>query len=145
VGAKRAAVMAMAAALGCSPRAAVVDAGTGTPPELGSSLNVRVVADTVVLEIHITNVAADPITLEFMTTQRYDFEVSTLAGERVWRWSAERAFGEALGQEELQPGQSQQYTATWWGGGREGDFAATGRVVSTTYPVELRTSFRLPE
>jgi hypothetical protein len=139
------AVAAVVVSAGCGAHAVqLADGGTGSPPELGSSLNVRVVEDTVVLELHVTNVTAGPITLEFMTTQRYDFQVSTRTGESVWSWSADRSFGEALGQETLQPGDSQRYTTTWWSGGHEGEFVATGRIVSTNYPVELTTGFRLP-
>lgn len=144
MGAKWMMAVAVAAVLGCSPRGAA-DAGTGTPPELGSSLNVRVMEDTVVLEIHITNVASGPIALEFMTSQRYDFGITTMAGDGVWHWSAARSFAQALGREELQPGESRRYSASWVGEGLAGDYVATGWVVSANYPVELRTSFRLPE
>jgi hypothetical protein len=132
--------------VGCAPQAPmpVVEAGAGSSEELGSSLNVRVVQDSARLEIHVTNVASSPIVLEFMTTQRYDFEVSSPDGDPVWRWSADKAFGEALGTESLAPGESRRYEATWSGGGRSGDFVATARIVSANFPVELRTVFRLP-
>lgn len=135
-----------AAVCGCSPNAELrdVEPGAGSPPELGSSLNVRVVGDSARLEIHVTNVASSPIVLEFMTTQRYDFEVSSPDGDPVWRWSADMAFGEALGSESLEPGESRRYEATWSGGGGSGEFIATARIVSANYPVELRTAFRLP-
>jgi hypothetical protein len=130
---------------GCAPQAAPVgDAGSGSPPGLGSSMNVRVVADTVVLEIHVTNVAASPIVLEFGSTQRYDFEIATAAGEALWRWSAARSFAQVVEQETLQPGETRRYSATWVGEGREGEFIASGWVVSSSHPVELRTGFRLP-
>jgi hypothetical protein len=139
-------VAAVMLAVSCAPRPEpVMDAGPGSPPELGSSLNVRVLADTVVLEIHITNVASSPITLEFPSSQRYDFAVSTAEGESVWRWSAARSFAQVLGSEELQPGESRRYSETWVGSGEGRDYVATGWVVSTSYPVELRTAFRLPE
>jgi len=138
--------LVVAAVWGCSPNAGLpeVEPGPGSPPELGSSLNVRVVEDSARLEIHVTNVTSSPIVLEFMTTQRYDFEVSSADGDPVWRWSADKAFGEALGSESLEPGESRRYEATWAGGGGSGDFIATARIVSANYPVELRTAFRLP-
>ena len=117
-------------------------------------MNVRVLEDSVLLEIHVTNVTSSPISLEFTSTQRYDFEIANADGESIWRWSAARSFGQALGEEALQPGDSRRYTATWDGNGddistwdgseREGDFIATGWVVSVNYPVELRTGFQLP-
>lgn len=139
-------VAAVMLVVSCAPRPEpLMDAGPGSPPELGSSLNVRVMEDTVVLEIHITNVASSPITLEFPSSQRYDFAVSTAEGESVWRWSAARSFAQVLGSEELQPGESRRYSETWVGSGEGRDYVATGWVVSTSYPVELRTAFRLPE
>lgn len=131
-------------ALACAPIEPDMDRGTGSPPELGSSLNVRVVDDSVYFDLHVTNTTASPIALEFNTTQRYDFEVSEPDGDRVWRWSGDMMFGQALGVEELAPGESRRWTAVWPGGGHGGDFVATARVVSTNYPVELRTGFRLP-
>jgi hypothetical protein len=138
--------MVVVAAYGCSSNGGLpdVEPGLGSPSELGSSLNVRVVGDSARLEIHVTNVTSSPIVLEFMTMQRYDFEVSSPDGDPVWQWSADKAFGEALGSESLGPGESRRYEATWAGGGGSGDFIATARIVSANYPVELRTAFRLP-
>jgi hypothetical protein len=139
-------IAVMAVLGGCSSSAVPdMDPGAGGPEELGSSLNVRVAEDSVRLELHVTNVASSPIPLEFNTTQRYDFEVSELDGDRVWRWSDGRAFGEALGREVLQPGESRRYAAAWAADGREGEYVATARIVSGNYPVELRTVFALPE
>jgi hypothetical protein len=128
----------------CAPVEPVVDAGAGSPPELGSSLNVRVVEDSVAFEIHVTNTTSSPIALEFATAQRYDFEVSERDGARVWRWSDDMMFAQVLGQEELAPGETRRYMASWLAAGRAGDFVATARIVSSNYPVELRTGFRLP-
>lgn len=122
-----------------------LDVGEGSPDELGSSLNVRVLGDSVRLEVHVTNVAAGPIALEFATTQRYDFDVFEADGDRVWRWSDGMTFGQATGREVLQPGESRRYAASWLARNLEGDFVASARVVSGNYPVELRTGFRLPE
>jgi hypothetical protein len=133
------------AVLGCTPGAApVVDAGSGSPESLGSSLNVRVAGDTVELEIHITNVTSGPIVLEFPSTQRYDFAVSTGRGETVWQWSAARSFATVLGEERLEPGATRRYTAQWPAAVAAGEYVATGWVVSTSHPVELRTEFRVP-
>jgi hypothetical protein len=132
----------LALALGCAR--AGMDAGAGSPAELGSSLNVRVAGDSVHFEVHVTNTTSSPIALEFTTAQRYDFEVSERDGDLVWRWSDGMMFAQALGREDLAPGESRRYMAGWPVPGRQGDFIATARVVSTNYPVELRTGFRLP-
>ncbi|HEX6308101.1 MAG TPA: BsuPI-related putative proteinase inhibitor [Longimicrobiales bacterium] len=129
----------------CSTSTPELDVGAGSPEELGASLNVRVMADSVRLEIHVTNVSGSPIALEFATTQRYDFAISRLDGEAIWRWSEGMMFGQARGREELVPGGSLRYAESWDGQGQEGDYVATARIVSSNYPVELRTGFRLPE
>jgi hypothetical protein len=130
--------------LACAQVGPAVEASDGSPPELGSSLNVRVVADSVAFEIHVTNTTSSPIALEFATAQRYDFEVTQRDGDRVWRWSDGMMFAQALSQEELGPGETRRYMASWSATGREGDYVATARIVSSNYPVELRTGFRLP-
>jgi len=126
----------------CGGRRAEVSPGAGSPEQLGSSLNVRIEADSVVLTLHITNVTGGPIALEFSSGQRYDFEVSQPDGRSVWRWSADRSFMAALGEEVLQPGESRQYSAAWHATARNAEYVATGWLTSTNYPVELRTVFR---
>jgi len=46
-----------------------------------------------------------PRTLEFPTSQRYDFLILDGEGGEVFRWSAERSFLQALGSETLLPGE----------------------------------------
>lgn len=137
-------LLGLALLTSCTRVEPAVDPGAGSPPELGSSLNVRVMDDSVQLEIHITNTTSGPVALEFNTSQRYDFEVDRVEGERVWRWSDDMMFGQVLGREELAPGESRRWTANWPASGREGEYVATARVVSNNLPVELRTLFRLP-
>ena len=115
----------------------------GSPEELGSALNVTVAGDSVRLELHVTNATEAPLLLEFPTSQRYDFAVLE-GGAEVWRWSSDMMFAQALGTEELLPGESRRYMTNWPVPGRAGDYVAEGRLTSTNYPVALRTSFRLP-
>lgn len=120
-----------------------VEPGAGSAPGLGSSFNVSVAADSIRFELHITNVTSDPIVLEFGTGQRYDFAVGLTDGTVVWRWSQDRAFTQALGNETLAAGESRRYAATW-AAGRDGDYVAAAWLTASNYPVELRTVFRLP-
>jgi hypothetical protein len=137
------AVMVLGAGCAVLPGRGEADVGAGSPAELGATLNVRVAADSVRLELHVTNVTAEVLRLEFATAQRYDFEVS-VAGARVWRWSDDMMFAQVLGQEVVLPGESRRYTAAWPATGASGAYTATGWLTSTNYPVELRTAFRLP-
>jgi hypothetical protein len=52
-------------------------------------------------------------------------------------------FTQALGREVVLAGESLRYAAVWSAPGA-GAYIATARLVSTNYPVELRTSFQVP-
>jgi surface antigen len=119
-----------------------VDAGAGAPPELGSTLNVRVEGDSVRLELHVTNVTQGTLRLEFGSTQRFDFTVHGAGVE--WRWADGMMFAQVIEHETLLQGESRRFTAAWPVEGRTGEFTATARLTSFNYPVELRTAFRLP-
>ena len=140
------AAMLLVVAAGCSRGAntVVVPAGAGAPPELGSSMNVRVLGDTVQFELHITNSTDRPLSATFASAQRYEFVVSRANGEEVWRASAGMSFGQVVTTETLPAGESKRFEASWIARGQTGDYVATARLVSTNYPVELRTVFRLP-
>lgn len=146
---RRMMMVLVAAALpaGCVPGSgpATIEPGAGAPPELGSSFNVHVENDTVRMELHVTNVTSGRLVLEFTTSQRYDFAVDRKDGASVFRWSAARSFAQALGREELAPGESRRYTASWPAPDRSGEYVATAWLVSSNYPVELRTLFRVPD
>jgi hypothetical protein len=119
-----------------------VDAGAGSPPELGSTLTARVAGDSVQLDLHITNVTTAALRLELGSAQRFDFEVS--GAGTAWRWSDDMAFAQVLGQEVLLPGESRRYAVVWPAGGRNGEYTATARLTSLNYPVELKTVFTVP-
>ncbi|NIW35395.1 MAG: hypothetical protein GWN32_02195, partial [Gemmatimonadetes bacterium] len=63
----------------------------------------------------VENASDGPVSLEFMTGQRYDFVIADAAGEAVWRWGAGRGFVQMLGEEQLQPGSTLTYRETYTG------------------------------
>jgi len=107
------------------------------------TMGVRVAGDTVHLQLELSNAGDTAVVLEFASTQRYDFGVEAETGESVWRWSADRMFGQVVGEERLAPGASLVYGEVWLATGRAGRWVAVGQVVSTNQPVELRTSFEV--
>jgi hypothetical protein len=111
--------------------------------ELVSSLQVQVEDSDIRLTLHVTNFTAVPLVLEFMTGQRHDFDVYQ-AGQLVWRWSADRFFTQALGSEEIGPGETRSYEARWQAEGRSGVFEAAGRVTAANRSIEQRAEFRIP-
>ncbi|HSJ05271.1 MAG TPA: BsuPI-related putative proteinase inhibitor [Longimicrobiales bacterium] len=130
----------------CAPQArdGVDLEGAGAPPELGSTMTAAVAGDSVHFELHITNVTGGPVSLEFTTAQRYDFEVADGEGVPVWRWSDDMMFAQALGTDVLAPGESRRYAASWRPDGGGGVVVASGRLVARNYPIELRTMVELP-
>lgn len=110
---------------------------------LAATIAVETGADSVGLRLHVTNVSAAPVALEFPSGQRFDFQVTTEAGETVWTWSADRSFMQALGTAVLAPGESLRYSAAWPSSGRRGRFVAIGQVTSTNEPVRQSVIFEL--
>lgn len=127
---------------GAVPAPAAGGAVTSSP--LVSSLSVVPTADSVVLTLRVTNGAAQPVRMEFRDAQVFDFAVSG-GGREVWRWSADRGFAQALRSETLAAGETRSWSASWRpAAGTRGELTATGRLVSTSHPVETSTRFRLP-
>jgi hypothetical protein len=130
---------------GCArkPGPLSVDPGQGAPADLSASLAAKVSGDTITFTLRVMNTTNGPVRIEFPTAQRYDFEVGTTVGERVWQWSADRGFGQALGSVTLRSGESAEYSEAWRGG-RPGEYYVLARLASTNKPVELRTGFTIP-
>ncbi|MCH7876084.1 MAG: hypothetical protein IH965_12395 [Gemmatimonadetes bacterium] len=65
--------------------------------------------ETIELELVLENGGSEPITLEFTTSQRYDFEIRNAEDELLWRWSDEMGFAQMLGSEIVEPGGRLRY------------------------------------
>jgi hypothetical protein len=136
--------------LGClvsacaTPEAHLVDGATARVSGLASALEVAVVPGAVRLTLHVTNPGTSALELTFSTAQRYDFEVEGVGGERLWRWSADRAFAQVVTPAVLGPGETWTMEAVWEHGGRSGPHVATGWMTAQGVGVEQRASFELP-
>jgi hypothetical protein len=101
-------------------------------------MNVQIITDSdtygpgqpIQLLLEIENRGADPVTLQFYTAQRYDFEIRDSDGEVVWRWSDTMGFPQVLGTEVLQPGASRRYEAEFSGRLRVGTYQVFGTVTA---------------
>ncbi len=56
------------------------------------------------LTIHVINRGSEPVTLRFLSAQRYDVAVKSLEGREIWRWSDGQMFAQVMGEETLQTG-----------------------------------------
>jgi hypothetical protein len=108
------------------------------------SLQVERFADSVQFHLSVTNTSAEPLELTFPTGQSFDFAVMQ-NGREVWRWSADQMFTQAIRTEQLQPGQTQSYRATWVPPpGLSGEFTVRGTLTAQEHRVEQETQVRLP-
>lgn len=60
--------------------------------------------EPIVMTVEAVNESAEPVTLYFPTSQRYDFVISGEQGTELWRWSKGRVFATVLGQERIGAG-----------------------------------------
>lgn len=98
-------------------------AGLGV--SLASDKSIYAHGAPVVLAFEAINRSAAPVTLDFASAQRFDVALFDEAGREVWRWSAGRMFGQALGQETLGPDRPRlAYVATFSGRLKPGSYRA---------------------
>jgi len=72
------------------------------------------VGEKVKMTLTVKNETDKPVTLTFNDGQIYDFTVKNLSrGTRVWRWSTDKAFTEAIWSMTLAPGEEKSYSETW--------------------------------
>ncbi len=60
-------------------------------------------------EYEVKNVMDKEVTLEFSSSQRYDFSVETETGEQIYLFSSVAMFMAALGEELIKPGETLHY------------------------------------
>jgi hypothetical protein len=116
-------------------------AGGSQMTQLASSVEVEVGERDVSLVLHVTNPTDQPVTLEFSSSQRYDFAVQNADGAEVWRWSSDRMFAQALGTETIPPGGTVDYRAVWASGSSTGVFTAIAQLTALNQPIEQRATF----
>ena len=146
---RTAALILLLAASGCGAKDGPevnppdADSDTADAPNLASSVEVEVVADTVRVVLHVTNPTNQPVRLEFSSAQRYDFAIRTADGTSVWTWSADKGFAAALGSETIAPGASLDYSEVWIAGNRRGSFVAVAQLTSTSHPIREQAAFSI--
>ncbi|MBN2354083.1 MAG: hypothetical protein JXD23_16040 [Spirochaetales bacterium] len=102
--------------LACVPPAATGDADSRAIAPPACPIQITVATDkpvyhygeTVSMTLQAKNVSSRPVTLNFMTSQRYDFIVS-YQGKVLWQWSKDKVFLQVIGSITLKPGQSISY------------------------------------
>lgn len=71
------------------------------------------VGEPVSMTLTLTNCADTPVRLFYRDDQRYEFIAEDEQGQEVWRWSYDKAFAQAIGEETIGPGETVAYTEVW--------------------------------
>lgn len=85
-----------------------------------------VAGESVTMRLKVENEGAQPVTLTFPTSQRYDFIVTRTDGTVVWQWSHGKNFTQAVGTLTLAPGQEVELQEEWDQRGNDGNLVAPG-------------------
>ncbi|MGH8104483.1 MAG: BsuPI-related putative proteinase inhibitor [bacterium] len=89
------------------------------------------------MEVGASNFGGQPITLHFISGQRYDFIIKDQSGKAVYQWSADKMFTMALGSVKLEGvRKSLTYRETFKGKLAPGRYTLTGKITSRDYPME---------
>lgn len=59
--------------------------------------------ETIQVTLQVANPTAEPVTLPFSTSQRFDLAIEDERGQELWRWSRGRFFLQVLGEETIHP------------------------------------------
>lgn len=68
--------------------------------------------ESIRLRLAKTNITGFPISLNYRTSQRFDF-AAFREGEEIWRWSDNRVFSRVLTRIIIQPGRNQIFNTVW--------------------------------
>jgi hypothetical protein len=60
--------------------------------------------DSIRAQLTVSHGGGSAVVLEFGSSQRCDFAIQDAAGTTVWRWSADRAFAQMMGEVTVAPG-----------------------------------------
>ncbi|MCH7999879.1 MAG: hypothetical protein IIA91_10410 [Chloroflexi bacterium] len=99
-------------ASGC-PSGRERDLGLISNLEFGDGLSEYVIGEPVSMTLTLTNCADNPARLFYPDGQRYEFIAEDEQGQEVWRWSFEKAFTQAVGEETIGPGETVAYSEVW--------------------------------
>ena len=97
------------------------------------------------ITFEVFNHTPTPVRFDFTSSQRYDVVIEDQQGKEIWRWSGDRMFTMALGQETLGPAKPRltyeaEYTAKLKAGryGIKGLLTDANRQISATISVEVQ-------
>ena len=95
--------------------------------------------ESIPLELVVRYRGKNPLTLNFSTSQRYDFQIEK-EGKILWRWSQGRMFAQVVGQFDLSPELPEvRYRALFQGRLPPGQYKARGLLTTQSRPLSAAT------
>lgn len=96
------------------------------------------------MTLGVTWAGAGELVLEFPTAQRFDLSIQDEIGDELWRWSGDRMFGQALGQEVLDAARPElEFSARFDGELAPGTYRITGLLASSSHPATAGITIRV--
>lgn len=98
--------------------------------------------EPIALQLKLNNRSDRDTTLQFSSGQRYDFQIADASGggETAWTWSADRAFIQALGAEQLAADGALEYREQFTGRLAPGTYKVTGFITTLGGPLQASTT-----
>ena len=94
------------------------------------------IGEPITMTLKIFNYTEEDIVFHFNNSQRYDFIIEDEGKNEVWRWSKDRMFAMALGEETLGPTNLEvTYTAEYKEKLKPGNYKITGIFVAQNRPM----------
>jgi hypothetical protein len=94
------------------------------------------VGEPIKMALKVFNYTKEDINFQFNTSQRYDFIIEDEEGNEIWRWSQDRMFAMALGEEILGSDNPEViYTAEYGDKLSPGYYKVTGILVAQEKPM----------
>ena len=94
------------------------------------------VGEPIIMTVKIFNYTEEKITFHFNTSQRYDFIIENEERNEIWRWSKDKMFAMALGEETLGPTNTEViYTAEYRNKLSPGYYKITGVFIAQEKPM----------
>ena len=114
------------------------------PPadSLTASLAVSVGAD-VTFSFTVTNATSAPATIQFPSTQQYDFRVWDASGKLLWRWGGDKTFAATVTSRTLAAGESATYVEHW-SKPAAGTYRALAYLTSSSHGAASYATFQVP-
>ena len=94
------------------------------------------VGEPIIMTLKIFNYTEEDVVFHFNNSQRYDFIIEDEEGNEIWRWSKDRMFAMMLGEEILEPTNTEViYTAEYKDRLSPGYYKITGVFIAQEKPM----------